>query len=216
MKTLIQSDFDGTLTQEDVSYQILDAFTGSDWRQLLNEYQEGKRPVLSFTREAFAMVKEDGETLIKFVESNARIRDGVYELVDYCSRNGFHFVIVSNGLDFYIKLILERLGLEKIPVFAAKTRLSLSGMGISYLGPDGRELDDGFKAAYTSSFLKEGYRVIYIGDGLSDIQPARLAHHVFARGVLLEFFKEANLSCESCVNLRDVVKGLEFWRHNQP
>lgn len=212
MKKLIQSDFDGTLTQEDVSFQILDAFTSGNWRQLFDEYKGGKRSVLSFTREAFAMVKEDEETVLKFVESSARIRDGVRELVDYCSQNGFHFVIVSNGLDLYIKFILGRLGLEHVPVFAARTRCSSGGMEISYIGPDGSELSDGFKAAHLSSFLSQGYQAAYIGDGISDIQPVKLASHVFARGALLESCQKSNLSCEPFDSLKDVIKGLELWR----
>ena len=212
MKTLIQSDFDGTLTWEDVSFQILDAYAGQDWRHLLDEYKQGKRTVLSFTKETFAMVKEDEETLIKFVETSARIRDGVGELIDYCSQNGFRFVIVSNGLDLYIKFLLKRLGFENIPVFAATTRCRSSGMEISYIGPNGEELEDNFKAAYTRNFLEEGYRVIYIGDGLSDIYPARLASHVFARGALLELCEKERLNCEAFVSLNDVVKKLEQWR----
>ncbi len=212
MKKLIQSDFDGTLTQEDVSFQILDAFTDGSWRQLFDEYKEGKRSVLSFTREAFAEIKEDEETVLKLVESSARIRDGVRELVDYCSHNAFHFVIVSNGLDLYIKFLLKRLGLENIPVFAATTRCSPNGMEISYIGPDGSELSDGFKAAHISSFLSQGYQVAYIGDGISDVPPVELANRAFARGALLESCQKLNLSCEPFDSLRDVIKGLELWR----
>ncbi len=211
MKKLVQSDFDGTLTWEDVSFQILDAFTTEDWRHLLKEYQEGKRSVLSFTREAFAMVKEDEETILEFVEKNARIRDGLKELVDYCLNKGFEFVIVSNGLDLYINFLLKKLGLEHIPVYAAKTRCAREGMQVSYIGPDGSELSDGFKAAHLKSFLKRGYEVAYIGDGLSDIQPVKLASLIFARGALLQYCKGANLTHYPFESLKDVIKGLERW-----
>jgi len=212
MKRMIQSDFDGTLTQEDVSFQILDAFSGRDWRHLLEEYKAGKRSVLSFTSEAFAMVKEDEETVLRFVEENARIRDGAKELIDYCTQNGFRFVIVSNGLDLYIKFILSKLGVEGIPVFAAKTRCSPGGMQISYIGPDGRKLSDGFKAAHMKSFLSQGYRVAYVGDGISDVPPVKLAERVFARGALLESCRKAGLACAPFDSLKDVIRGLELWR----
>jgi len=57
VKTLIQCDFDGTITQEDVSFLILDAFASRDWRQLLTQYREGKISVGRFNMKAFAMVK---------------------------------------------------------------------------------------------------------------------------------------------------------------
>ena len=42
MKTLVQCDFDGTVTEEDVSFFLLDTFAQGDWRRLLQEYKEGK------------------------------------------------------------------------------------------------------------------------------------------------------------------------------
>jgi len=38
-KTLIQCDFDGTITEEDVSFILLDTFARGDWRRLLKEYK---------------------------------------------------------------------------------------------------------------------------------------------------------------------------------
>ena len=38
-KILIQCDFDGTITEEDISFLLLDAFASSDWRQLLSGYK---------------------------------------------------------------------------------------------------------------------------------------------------------------------------------
>jgi len=210
-KKMVQSDFDGTLTQEDVSFQILDAFADHDWRRLLEEYKAGKRSVLSFTRESFIEIKETEKTVLEFVEKNARIRDGVKDLVDYCSQNDFRFVIVSNGLDLYIKFILEMLGLKGIPVFAARTHCKLEGMEISYVGPEGNEISDGFKTAYIRSFLNQGYQVAYIGDGISDFPPVKLADRVFARSALLESCQKSNLGCMPFDSLKDVVSGLEGW-----
>ena len=64
VKTLIQCDFDGTITEKDVSYLILDAFSTGDWRQLLAQYREDKIPVGYFNMKAFAMVKADRPTLL--------------------------------------------------------------------------------------------------------------------------------------------------------
>jgi len=47
-KILIQSDFDGTLTQEDTSFLILDKFAKGDWRKILEEYRSGKISVGQF------------------------------------------------------------------------------------------------------------------------------------------------------------------------
>ena len=182
MKTLVQCDFDGTVTEEDTSFFLLDAFAQGDWRRLLREYKEHKISVGEFNTKAFAMVKADKPTLLGTLKGKIKVRDGFHELVNYCRRRGFRLVIVSNGLDFYIEATLKDLGLENIEVHAAQASFHPEGMEVQYMGPDGKRLEDGFKEAYTKSFLKLGCTVIYMGNGDSDVAPAKYAHHVFARG----------------------------------
>ena len=208
-KTLVQCDFDGTITEEDVSFSILDAFANGDWRQLLADHREGRISVGCFNRKAFAMVKASEYTTIELAKRKAKTRDGFEELVNCCHRNGFRLVIVSNGLDFYIKEILQNVGINDVEVFAARTEFRPEGIQVKYLGPNGNLLDEGFKEAYTKLFLAKGYRVIYVGNGVSDVSPAQLAHHIFACGELLRHCKEADIPCTPFVDLSDVAKRLE-------
>ena len=211
MKTIVQCDFDGTITEQDVSYLLMDAFAGGKWRQLLNEYRESRISVGAFNTKAFTMVKADKRTLLDFIftKRKVEIRTGFNELLTYCSKKGFKFVIVSNGLDFYIEAILRDIGVENIEVFAAQTQFSPDGLVVKYIGPDGRQLEDSFKEAYTELFLGRGYRIVYVGNGISDISAARQAHHIFATEDLLAYCKEKNLNCTPFDDLNDIVRGLE-------
>jgi len=209
IKTLIQCDFDGTITQEDVSFLLLDAFANGDWRQLLAEYGANKISVNHFNTNAFAMLKADKETLLKFMRGKIEMRAGFHELLAYCQRKGFRFVIVSNGLDFYIEALLGDMDINNIEVFAAETRFTPQGLKVQYAGPDGNKLDSGFKEAYIRLFLGKGYRIVYMGNGASDIPSAKLAHHIFATGELLAYCKETNLNCTPFVDLNDIVRGLQ-------
>jgi len=209
MKTLIQCDFDGTITEKDASFFLLDAFAQGDWRRLLQEYKEHKISVGEFNTKAFAMVKADKTTLLKALKDKIKVRAGFNELVNYCLRKGFRLVIVSNGLDFYINAILKDMGLENVEWHAAKTACHPEGMKVQYIGPDGKRLEDGFKEAYIESFLKLGYRVIYAGNGDSDIAPARYAHHVFATGDLLTYCRGKNLDYKPFKSFIDVVRDLK-------
>ncbi len=209
-KTLVQCDFDGTITEKDVSFLLLDAFADGDWRQLLTQYREGRISVNNFNTKAFAMVKADKQTLLNLVQGKARMRAGVHELITYCHKRGFQFVIVSNGLDFYIEAVLRDIDIDNIEVFAAQTRFSSEGIETRYIGPEGNQLENGFKEAYIRSFLSRGHRVVYVGNGISDISPARQAHYIFATSELLTYCKEASLNCIPFVDLNDVVRGLEL------
>jgi 2-hydroxy-3-keto-5-methylthiopentenyl-1-phosphate phosphatase len=207
---IIQSDFDGTITEEDVSFVLLDTFAKGDWRQLFQQYRQDKISVGDFNTRAFAMVKAGSEDLLRVVRDNVKLRDGLHNLADYCQERGFRFLIVSNGLDFYIKSILEDVGLGNIEIHAAQTKFNPDGLEVQYIGPDGNRLNRGFKEAYTKLFLKQGYQVICLGNGPSDISPASLAKHVFARDGLLEGCKAKKLNCTPFEDLNDVVRGLEL------
>jgi 2-hydroxy-3-keto-5-methylthiopentenyl-1-phosphate phosphatase len=117
---------------------------------------------------------------------------------------------VSNGLDFYIEAILKDIGLENIEVHAAETKFHPEGIRVRYIGPDGKQLADGLKEAYIKLFLKQGYRVIYVGNGDSDVVPAKYAQHIFATGELLAYCKENNLKCQPFDDLTDVARALEL------
>jgi len=212
MKTIVQCDFDGTITEKDAGFLLLDAFADGNWRQVLEEYIEGKITVGAFNTRAFAMIKADKKTLLDFMfkSGKVKIRPGFQELLAYCSKKGIKFVIVSNGLRFYIEAILQNAAINNMEVFAAQNRFKTDGVEVKYIGPNGNQLAEGFKEAYTELFLKRGYRVIYAGNGISDIYPARKAHHVFATGELLESCKEANLTCTPFNDLNDIINGLEL------
>jgi 2-hydroxy-3-keto-5-methylthiopentenyl-1-phosphate phosphatase len=210
IKTLIQCDFDGTITQEDESFLLLDAFADGNWRQLLSEYREGRISVGDFNTRAFAMVKADKQTLADFTRRTVQIRDGFDKLVSHCRKKGFKLVIVSNGLDFYIKATLQYIGMDNITVFAAQTRFASSGLDVKYIGPDGSRLQDGFKEAYTKSFLADGYRIIYFGNGPSDMSPAKLAHRTFATGELLALCKKTRFQCTSFTDFSVAIRDLEL------
>ena len=210
MKIALQCDFDGTVTEEDVSFLLLDTYVGSRWREYLKEYMEGRIPVGTFNKKVFGMMKADRQTMTDLVLNSDRvkIRPGFRELIDYCSRKSFKPVIVSNGLIFYIEAILNRLGVNGIEVHAAENRFSPGGMNVRYVGPDGTEMEVGYKEAYTELLQKRGYDVIYVGNGTSDIYPSRQARYVFATADLLERCREENLECTPFTDFYDVIRGL--------
>jgi 2-hydroxy-3-keto-5-methylthiopentenyl-1-phosphate phosphatase len=210
MSMIIQCDFDGTITEDDVSFTLLDTFAQGDWQKLWHQYRENKISVGDFNTKAFAMVKAGREELLEVVRSKVKLRAGLHELVSYCRGRGFRLVIVSNGLDFYITSILNDIGLGDIEAHAAQTRFHPGRLKVQYIGPDGIPLNSDFKVAYTRLFLRQGYQVVYVGNGPSDIFSASLAHYIFAREGLLDCCRERNLPCQPFDDLNDVVRGLEL------
>jgi len=211
-KVLVQCDFDGTVTVEDGSFLILDTYAPGKWRHLFSEYQEGGMTVGQFNSRVFHMVKADRESILKTVMDGVEIRPGFQELVSFCKKKGFRLVIVSNGLSFYIDEILKAAGITGIEVYAGDTDFQPDGLLVRHGGPDGNYLDSNIKAAYTDNFLAEGYRVVYIGDGASDILPAKKCHYIFATGSLLEHCKKENIDCTPLSDFYEVTRVMESWQ----
>ena len=206
-RTLVQCDFDGTITDGDVSFQILDEFSDPGWRDKLNEYMAGKISVNRFNASVFSKVKVDKETLDNFVRAKAVIRPGLDDLLQACRERDFRFVIVSNGMMFYIDAILKMLKLNEEFV-AARANFKLEGMEAWNEGPDGQPVEEGFKEAYTNYFLRQGYRIIYVGNGTSDFPAARLCSHIFSIDNLTASCKQAGVDHTPFTDLHGVAKGL--------
>jgi len=211
MKLAVQLDFDGTVTVEDVSFLLLDTYAGPGWRHYLEDYGEGRISAGVFNKKVFGMVAADKKTMTGFVLSSPRVtvRPGFKEFIDFCSQNGIEVIIVSHGLNFYIEAILKKLGLTGLDVHAAENVFSPHGMKVRYLGPDGGELEAGFKEAWTDWLVKRGFSVIYVGDGSSDVLPAAKADYVCAAGALLESRRQENLPCVRFNDFFDVIRGVE-------
>ena len=211
MKTIIQLDFDGTVTIEDVSFLLLDKFASGNWRRYLDAYNSARMSLGAFSKKVFGMIKADKKTLTDFVLTSDRVkvRPGFKEFLDYCKETDYKVIIVSNGLTFYIEAILKKLGVDGLDIHAAENISSSDGMRVQYLGPDGKELETGFKEAYTDMLCQKGYQVIYIGDGNSDIYSSRKATYVCATANLLQYCREENLKCFPFNDFHDVIKALD-------
>ncbi|MFH1381928.1 MAG: HAD-IB family phosphatase [Chloroflexota bacterium] len=208
-RTLVQCDFDGTVTVDDVSFVLLDTFARGNWRERLKLYQAGKITVGRFNTEAFSLVAANREALESMARRAVRIRAGFANFVALCRKKDFRLVIVSNGLDFYIKTILQDLGMGDIEVIAARTTFRPDCIEVHYMGPDGVYLDENFKAAWVDFFLSEGYRVAYVGNGSSDLPAAQKSHCIFATGNLLDDCRELDLKCVPFTDFKEVVNVLE-------
>lgn len=209
-KILVQCDFDGTVTLEDASFLILDTFARGDWHKLNNDYESGKMTVGHFNDAAVALIRGTKRAMLAAIQGKINIRPGFKDFTDFCRRNNWRLVLVSNGFDFYIEHILKEIGLNDIEYHAARLRFhSGSRVTSQYIGPEGNPVDDGFKEAFVDSFLNQSYRIIYIGDGSSDFKPARKCRKIFARGTLLQKCEAAGITNTGFGDFFQIIKKLE-------
>jgi 2-hydroxy-3-keto-5-methylthiopentenyl-1-phosphate phosphatase len=210
-KTLIQCDFDGTVTVDDVSFMLLDEYARGQWRTINEAYNAHKITVGQFNEQAFNLVKSTKKAMLAYLDGKVKVRPGFKTFVELCEKKKLRLVIVSNGLDFYIRKVLVDLNLKNVEFHAAETRFHGNRVKVRYVGPDGTTVDDAFKEKWVSQYLSEGYQVVYIGNGTSDFPAASQSHHIFATESLLKHCQIQGVTCMPFTSFLEINRVISTW-----
>lgn len=210
---IIQCDFDGTIIRNNLSVLIREHFAPDVWRAIETDYLEGRITVEESNRRQFALIKEPKERLQEFVRCHIDVRQGFPEFTTGCVAKRNHLVIVSSGLDFYIEVVLSELGMSDTELYCGKTEFNENGIMVSYTDQNGNTIEHGFKINYLNWLKQRGKTIIYIGDGLSDLEALRDADYVFATGHLATLLKEEHISWsyfDNFIDIRNKLRLLEL------
>ncbi len=202
---IIQCDFDGTIIRNNLSVLLRETFAQGDWQKIDSAYLHGHLAVEQSNKLQFALIKEPKERLQEFVRQHIELRPGFVEFVRDCQESAIPFVIVSSGLDFYIKPVLAQISMPDLELHCGKTFFGKDGIMVSYYDPGGNIIKKGFKGKHLSSLKKRGNNVVYIGDGLSDLEAARQADYVFATGHLSKLLSLESVLYYPFSNFKDVL-----------
>jgi 2,3-diketo-5-methylthio-1-phosphopentane phosphatase len=185
-RLLVITDFDGTLSLTDVGYEVLLKFSRQGWDDIDRDYCEGRIGSMEAYGRICAILGGTREAMLQFVAENTVIDPHFKEFYAFCRKSGIDVKVVSDGLDFYIDFILRKHGLSDIP-FYSNVMTFRDGMPLSIEFPHANETCN--KCGTCKSNILEscqaGYgKIVYVGDGYSDLCPAQKADLVFAKGIL--------------------------------
>jgi 2-hydroxy-3-keto-5-methylthiopentenyl-1-phosphate phosphatase len=172
-------------------------------------YRAGEINVREIWAREMNLLREDweAEAIARCLEV-AEIRDGFSELVDYCNSNDIPVEVASSGLDFYVDAILAANGFGDLPRARPVTKYDADGRGFMAMD-DGVE-DCGMTAMCKCSriwrFRRMGYRVMLIGDGISDAYAVTQADIVLARSGLLGVCEERGIEHTPFESFHDVLE----------
>ena len=203
---IIQCDFDGTIITNNLSVLLREQFASSEWRAIEADYLAGRLTVEESNRRQYLMIKEPKGVLQSFVLQNIRVRPGFLNFVRYCHASGLRLVIVSSGLDFYIETVLKSIGIPEAEVYCARTVFGQDGITVQYVDPEGYQVTDGFKRRCLTWLRKQAEPIIYIGDGLSDFDVAKVADYVFATGHLHRLLEETSVPHHPFFSFTEIIR----------
>ncbi len=199
-------DFDNTITIGDVLDGLIERFSpGDGWRALEEAWAAGRisaRDCLDGQLRGMRARWEDVAPWLDRVE----LDPGFWALRDLAAAEGIELTVVSDNFDRILAHILARHGFAGVAFRAnhvdwAGDRLIPS---FPFRNPD----CPGCAHCKKTLFLPphaDGREVVYIGDGRSDLCPARHADRVFAKAGLLAALRGEGVPCTAFAGLSDVV-----------
>lgn len=210
---LVLCDFDGTITLKDVTDVIADEFTGTTWRDtILPPYQAGQLSHLEVMRLIYADLHTPYPDLVAFYQT-AIVRAGFEKLVDFCQSQNYPLIVVSGGLDFYLKDLLP----ATVPFHSYVGEWDANVQNWQVRRPDWPVVNDQANEDFKVRVLEELVRqhsqslpTVFIGDGRNDFRVAQVADWVFAvKGSrLAQMCGEVGKACTEFEDFTEVIAEL--------
>ena len=198
---IVFTDFDGTITQLDVTDEILAQLAHPSWREVEQEWTRGLIGSRECLERQIALVDTSAEDLDALIDA-VPVDPTFASFYHFTRQRGIPLYVLSEGFDYVIARILRRAGID------GPVRNGLQ-MFSSALRLEGRRLIPSFphsvqacehgcatcKAALLRHFGKGKQPVIFVGDGLSDRFAVDEAGVVFAKRQLLAYCQEHGKAC---------------------
>lgn len=204
-------DFDGTITKQDIgenmflkfgdskeAYSIIDRWIKKE----INSTESWKllcQTIPKFDKQAF-------DDFINQIE----IDDYFVEFYHFSKSHNIDILVLSDGLDYYIKKFFNKYSLTDIRFFSNEFSLSSDNKIIPEFRFTDEECDAcaNCKRNHIIENSSDEDITVYIGDGYSDTCPAQYVDYLFAKNSLLKFCEKNRISYFPFTNFSDVQNRL--------
>lgn len=211
---IVFCDFDGTITQLDVTDQILTQLAHPSWREIEQEWVRGSIGSRECLERQMALVETSTPELRALIDS-VPIDPHFSAFYRFTQKRRIPLYLVSDGFDYVIRRVMKRCSLNG-PFRKGKHLFS------SALRVQGRRLVPSFpysvepcehgcgtcKAVIIRRVMAGRRPVIFIGDGLSDRFAVRESDVVFAKHQLLAHCREYDIACHPFETFADIQEAL--------
>jgi 2,3-diketo-5-methylthio-1-phosphopentane phosphatase len=217
---LVLSDFDATISVIDTGLAMINALSPEDAAEAWEDewaWRRGEMSSRECLRRQWRLFRRTPEEALAFVDG-LELDEGFFELLALVRERGAGIAVLSDGLDFYLDRAFADWGIttcgddECVRSTACLARYAnaacLTAEGIEITFPHATECGQcgNCKAAHLFR-LRPGFaRVIYIGDGHSDLCAARYADVIFAKAALAEDCARAGRAFVAFERFGDVMR----------
>ena len=205
-------DFDGTLSVGDTVDAMLERFADDRWKDLEDEWLNGKITAIECMKQQLDLVEADQVTLEDFFRG-IQLDASFIPFHKYISQFS-KVAIVSDGLDHAIDVATHNADIPAMPIYANKLNFKPNGVSISYpyRNPECRAGNGVCKCQIAEQLSADvGGKVILIGDGKSDYCLAKHADIVFAKGKLITHCEQENIPFRRFQTFAEVLEVVKQW-----
>jgi 2-hydroxy-3-keto-5-methylthiopentenyl-1-phosphate phosphatase len=214
LKPIMFCDFDGTITQVDVTDEILTQLANPSWREIEQEWACGSIGSRECLERQLALVDASAEELDALIDA-IPVDPGFSRFLQSTERTNLPFYVVSDGFDYVVRRVLKRAGVNG--QLRNGTHLFASSLDV-----EGRRMKVSFPhtakgcahgcatcKAEVMRRLSQGRKpVIFAGDGLSDRFAVEEADIVFAKRQLLVYCRKQRIACRPFETFDDIQASL--------
>ena len=203
-------DFDGTISPRDIGAAFADRFSpaGAAGRiGLLDDWLAGRVGHRELTLAQCALLSVTEADALAFTRT-FRLDPQFAPFVREAQGRGDAVMVVSEGLDFYVRDQLARAGFPDLP-WAANRAVFEEGGRVSaefpFADPACASCGN-CKAQHVRRYRGRGFHTVLVGDGTSDRHGAAAADTVLARGSLREWCEAEAIAHEPFADFGDVAE----------
>jgi len=208
-KYLVYFDFDNTITTLDTLDDIIERFAiNNDWIEIEQAWKKGKIGSRECLKGQLGLVRITKPRLAKYL-SKIKIDPHFKKILLLLKRKKIKPVILSDNFSYIINFVLHRHGIIGMKVYSNRLKFAKDRLRLAF--PHANPACFHCGHCKKSNLKKNNFRdkIIYIGDGLSDVCPAEFSDIVYAKGSLLRHFKKKNKSHIAFKDLGDVYLSLK-------
>ncbi len=203
---MLQCDFDGTISQQDVSDQLLQRFARPGWQALEEAWEAGSIGSRECMKGQIALLDMDASELDAALDSIS-IDPHFPAFAAAAERQGLRLQVVSDGIGYAIERILARHGLGQLPVLANR---------LQQTGARSWQLHSPYAHARCTSasgnckcqqlaVQQTRHHVLYIGDGSSDFCVSGKADFVLAKAGLIAHCQNQGIAHAPFTDFKDAL-----------
>lgn len=209
-KPIILSDFDGTISDKDVTDTLLEHFGMEGCTELEELWLANKISSKECMSKQIALMKATLPQLNEVLDT-IKIDPYFLDLLKYANRHQIAVKVVSDGLDYAIEYILKKYHIKDLPIYANHLLHDFNNgwrLTFPYANPNCQKGSGNCKCALVKQHQSLTNSIIYVGDGASDFCVSNKVDVVFAKSKLINYCQDNNITYYAINDFNDVLNRL--------